>query len=299
MFGADFRHETLLYDDMEGFRRGTARFLEAALAEGARPLAVVSSEKVAALQEELGRDADRVEFADMERIGRNPARIIPVWREFAARHAGMPLRGIGEPVWAERTAAELDEACRHEHLINFAFGSVRDFWLLCPYNRATLAASVVHSADASHVRSAGDVDYLDVAFGGALPAPPAQATAFTLLASKLHRLRSEAEEFAEAAGIAPARVPDFVLAVDEVATNSVVYGGGSGVAIMWSDSSAVFCEVRDRGRFTDPLAGQQTPHPERVGGRGLWIANQLCDLVQLRSGPQSTRVRLSINRPAA
>jgi anti-sigma regulatory factor (Ser/Thr protein kinase) len=171
--------------------------------------------------------------------------------------------------------------------------------LLCPYDRGTLKASVVEQADATHVCVADDLDYLDIAFGGELPAPPAQAVAFTLIASNLRRLRDEAEKFADNEGIASARIPGFVLAVDEVATNSVRYGGGSGVAIMWSDASAVFCEVRDRGQFTDPLAGRQTPHPERAGGRGLWIANQLCDLVQLRSGSNSTHVRLSINRPAA
>jgi anti-sigma regulatory factor (Ser/Thr protein kinase) len=299
MFGTEFRHETLFYDDMDGFRRGTVSFLEQALVDGAHPLAVVSGAKVAALQQELGRDAERVAFVDMDLVGRNPARIIPLWREFAARRTGTPLRGIGEPVWAERSPAAVEEARRHEHLLNFAFGAAHDFWLLCPYNRETLDASVVEGADASHVCASDDVDYVDVAFGGELPAPPAQATACTLIASSLHRLRGEAETFATDAGLAAARVADFVLAVDEVATNSVRYGGGSGVAIMWSDDSAVYCELRDRGRFTDPLAGRQTPHPERASGRGLWIANQLCDLVQLRSGSHSTRVRLSINRPAA
>ena len=199
---------------------------------------------------------------------------------------------------AERSAAALDEARRHEHLLNLAFASARDFWLLCPYDRATLDTSVVQAADSSHGRMTADVDYVDVAFGGVLSSPPATATAFTLIAEKLHRLREEVEKFAFAAGIAAARVPGFVLAVDEVATNSVRYGGGSGVAIVWSDADAVLCEVRDRGQVTDPLAGRRTPHRERAGGRGLWIANQLCDLVQLRSGPNSTRVRLSINRPA-
>jgi anti-sigma regulatory factor (Ser/Thr protein kinase) len=28
------------------------------------------------------------------------------------------------------------------------------------------------------------------------------------------------------------------------------------------------------------------------GGRGLWLANQLCDLVQIRSGENGTVVRL-------
>ena len=36
---------------------------------------------------------------------------------------------------------------------------------------------------------------------------------------------------------------------------------------------------------------------DRAGGRGLWIANQLCDLVQVRSGAAGTTVRLHARLP--
>jgi anti-sigma regulatory factor (Ser/Thr protein kinase) len=50
--------------------------------------------------------------------------------------------------------------------------------------------------------------------------------------------------------------------------------------------------VRDRGRIDDPLAGRGAPVHLRPGGRGLWLVNQLCDLVQLRSSPAGTAVRV-------
>src|SRR2546421_585138 len=82
------------------------------------------------------RRARVVEFADMAKVGRNPARIIPVWRQFVSERAagGGRIRGIGEPVWAGRGPSELAEAQRHEALLNLAFAGTPGMWLLCPYD---------------------------------------------------------------------------------------------------------------------------------------------------------------------
>jgi hypothetical protein len=50
--------------------------------------------------------------------------------------------------------------------------------------------------------------------------------------------------------------------------------------------------VRDRGRIDDPLVGRIRPGPEQHRGRGLWLVNQLCDLVQLRTSGNGTIVRM-------
>jgi hypothetical protein len=55
------------------------------------------------------------------------------------------------------------------------------------------------------------------------------------------------------------------------------------------------CEVRDSGRFDSPLAGRERPRGDQVGGWGLWLANQLCELVQVRSFPDGTVVRLHVS----
>ena len=56
------------------------------------------------------------------------------------------------------------------------------------------------------------------------------------------------------------------------------------------------CEIADRGTIDDPLVGRQAPDTEQLGGRGLWLAHQLCDLVELRSGPDGTVLRLHMAR---
>jgi hypothetical protein len=46
-----------------------------------------------------------------------------------------------------------------------------------------------------------------------------------------------------------------------------------------------------------PLAGRVRPGPRQRYGRGLWMANQLCDLVQLRSRRDGTVARVHMRCP--
>src|SRR3954453_21121119 len=121
--GVRFRHEALFYEDVDGFVAATAAFLREGAATADPTLVVVSSQKIDRLRRELGPDAARIRFADMADVGHNPARIIPAWTEFVAAHTapGVTLRGIGEPIFPERSADELVECQQHEALLNLAF----------------------------------------------------------------------------------------------------------------------------------------------------------------------------------
>ena len=65
------------------------------------------------------------------------------------------------------------------------------------------------------------------------------------------------------------------------------------VVRIWQDDDALMCEIRDVPRVQDPLVGRTLPAWDDEGGRGLWMANHLCDLVQVRSGRSGTTVRIS------
>ena len=78
----------------------------------------------------------------------------------------------------------------------------------------------------------------------------------------------------------------------EVCTNSIRFGGGRGKLAVWIAKGALICDVTDRGRIDDLLVGRVLPPLDGLGGRGVWLANQLCDLAQLRSGDDFTQVRL-------
>jgi anti-sigma regulatory factor (Ser/Thr protein kinase) len=306
--GSDaFRHEALLYSGAGGFIEGTLPFLRDGASAGDAMLVVVDKAKIERLRDELGADADAVTFADMAAVGSNPARIIPAWRAFVDAHPDRRLRGIGEPIWAQRSAAELVECQRHEALLNLAFADAAGFTLMCPYDVDALSPAVIEEAQRSHpvLVSAGvgrasasyiDVEAVAAPFAEPFPDPPHDAHALAFDAYTLGAVRQLVAARAAAAGLREPRAGDLILAVDEVATNSVVHGGGQGVLRTWCEPDAMICEVSDGGAIVEPLAGREQPAGGTLGGHGLWLCNQLCDLVQIRSFADGGVVRLHMRR---
>ena len=303
-----FRHEALFYSGMPGFLEGTIPFIREGLDAQGAILLVIGAAKIDALRCELGPDARRVTFADMGDVGHNPARIIPAWQDFVDAKAvgGRRLWGIGEPIWAERSADELVESQRHESLVNLAFADGAPWRLLCPYDTSSLEADVLDEAYRSHpyvwesgfnVPSATyrTLDSVAAPFDEPLPDPPAHTEEIAFTGRQLPALRRFVAARAPALGLDPDDTEAFVLAVNEVATNSLRYGGGCGRLILWKGETDVVCEVQDRGYIDEPMAGRERPVAEQEGGFGLWIANQVCDLVQMRTFPGGSVVRLHMS----
>jgi anti-sigma regulatory factor (Ser/Thr protein kinase) len=114
----------------------------------------------------------------------------------------------------------------------------------------------------------------------------------------LSQVRSLAEAQAREAGLPDDRVVDFVLAVSEVAANTIRHARSPGTMRIWFDGEAITCEIRDDGIITDPLAGTRKPPPDAAGGHGLWLVHQVCDLVELHSDENGTIIRLHMDIPA-
>jgi anti-sigma regulatory factor (Ser/Thr protein kinase) len=115
--------------------------------------------------------------------------------------------------------------------------------------------------------------------------------------TNLSEVRALAEQHARMAGLPESRVADFVIAVGEVAGNTVRHARSPGSMEIWRDGDEIVCEIRDAGVITDPLAGRQPPSPEAGGGHGLWIVHQVCDHVELRSDENGTVIRLHMSLP--
>ena len=111
----------------------------------------------------------------------------------------------------------------------------------------------------------------------------------------LASLREFIARRASADGLAGQRLGDLVLAVDELATNSLRYARGEGTLRAWRENGSLLIEVADEGHIADPLAGRDCPDADEVGGRGLYLVNQLCDLVQLRSSPEGSVIRVHMH----
>lgn len=108
----------------------------------------------------------------------------------------------------------------------------------------------------------------------------------------LHDVRALVAAAATAGGMSPSRANDLVVAASELAANSILYGGGRGLASVWGEEGAIYVEVADAGTITDPTVGHVRPGPTSEHGRGLYIANQLSDEVSIDSSATGTRIRL-------
>jgi len=304
-----FRHEALFYAGEDDFLAGTVPFIVEGVTRDEPVLVVVSAPKIEALRRALNGAADRVQFADMAEVGRNPARIIPAWRDFVDENGGgtRRLRGIGEPISAERDEAELAECHRHESLLNLAFADSGDWSLLCPYDTASLPRDVVDEAQRTHpfVFDGGahrpspvarDVAAISAPFDDPLPDPPADIPGFVFDGGGLAALRLLVRQAGAEARLAASRITDLVLAANEIASNSIRHGDGAGIFKVWIDDRAVVCDIRDGGQIHEPLIGRRRPAASQIGGRGLWLVNQLCELVQIRSSTAGTIVRLHVER---
>jgi anti-sigma regulatory factor (Ser/Thr protein kinase) len=127
---------------------------------------------------------------------------------------------------------------------------------------------------------------------GTLPAPRAQVRELTFTGEELWMLRRFLSLWAKEEMLGAQPIEELVLAVNELATNSIRYGGGRGTLLLWREEDTLLCEVRDEGYIDDPLIGRDRPTPDEHSGRGLWLANQLCDLVEIRSSEEGTVVRV-------
>jgi anti-sigma regulatory factor (Ser/Thr protein kinase) len=295
---------------VEEFAVGVASFVRDALAAGEAVMVAVVEPRAGALRAELGADADHVRFLDMGSVGRNPARIIPAWQAWSdeQRSAGRSFRGVGEPVWAGRSAAEIVECRQHEALLNVAFDSGPGWWLLCPYDTASLDAGVVEQVWDTHPRLVDGVRQWPELPSAALladPLPdPAGPVCFetAYVFDDLRRVRDAVAHAAGAAGMSRPRSADLVLAVNELVGNTMVHGGGEGTLRVWLEGRVLVAEVRDRGRVKDPLIGLRKPTGSVHGGAGMWMVNQLCDLVQIRSSREcgtTVRIRMALDSAQA
>ncbi|WEH13383.1 sensor histidine kinase [Streptomyces sp. VNUA24] len=302
--GERFVHPALFYRGTEQYTAGTVPFLAEGLAAGEAVAVAVPGPHLERIRAGLGAGAAEVEFLDMTRVGRNPGRIIPgVLRAFADAHPTRRVRIVGEPIWAGRSAVEYPACVQHEALINAAFQG-REVTILCPYDADALKPEVLADARATHpvvidtgverASDAYDPDRVVARYNQPLARPPGAAS-LSFDADALPEARSFAVREAGRLGLAEDRRQDLMLAVAELTTNSVVHGGGTGTLRIWADGHRIVCEVHDRGRLTDPLAGRRPPARDQVGGRGLMLVHYVTDLVRLHTAPDGTTVRFYLD----
>jgi anti-sigma regulatory factor (Ser/Thr protein kinase) len=297
-----FNHEVTFYAGADDHARSVLPFIQEGIDLHEPVMVALLPERIDVLRTALGASASQVDFVNMAEIGANPACIIPEWRRFLRDNGALgPVRGVGEPAWPGRRDVEFAETDLHESLLNLAFDEGPVWRLLCPYDYTALSPEILEEALRNHPvvhdGLGGLLAYAEsgnarLAFATGLPGAPPAALHIDFDAADLTLLRGIVRRWVEASGLGVDAGDDLVLAAHEVATNSVLHGGGHGAMLVWEGADSLVVEVRDDGCIGDPLVGRGFPDLLPQNGRGIWMANRLCDLVQVRSGPDGTQVRL-------
>jgi anti-sigma regulatory factor (Ser/Thr protein kinase) len=297
------RHAALLYASAGEFAAGVAGFVQAAAQAGDPVLVACVATSLDVLRRRLDGHGGLVTWADMRSIGLNPARLIDSIHLFAGQHRGRAIWCVQEPAWPARTPEELREVIRHEALVNLALADV-PLSLLCPYD-VRLGTGLIASVQRTHpeLTQAGRRWPSSTYAVGTVPeecdlplsTPPAAAQT-RRYRDDLAGVRDFAASRAQRAGLPPRRVGDLVIAVGELATNTLTHTSGPGTVTVWVAGSEIVCQVDDSGHITDLLAGRLSRDPVGAGGgRGLWVVQQVCDLVQIRTSPAGTAIRLHMH----
>jgi anti-sigma regulatory factor (Ser/Thr protein kinase) len=148
-------------------------------------------------------------------------------------------------------------------------------------------SSVTTDRDDGPVRHASDgVTFVD----GPLPPAPREATSYAF-SDELKPVRARTRAWAAEHGLPDRLRDDLILAVDELAANSVRHGGGRGELHLWLDGRSVTAQVADGGWIRDRSVGRSLPPIDQVDGRGLFIVGALAGRFEVCTGPGGTVVR--------
>ncbi|MBN9100582.1 MULTISPECIES: ATP-binding protein [unclassified Pseudonocardia] len=293
------QHEAVLHSGPAELARLLAPRIRATAAARHVVVAVLDGETEAAVRAELGTVADDVEFRDPAEVHAVPAFTVAV--RFArtsrrAEQAGGRALVIAQHL-PDLTVADPRHWARLDIALNVAIAGL-PVTVLCagPAEAATAHPSITTAAGTSVSGTFRPPAEAVIDHPPPPPpdlGPPAAEMAFG--AAELARLRHRVSDVAGRAGLASERVADLVLAVNELASNSVEHGPGTGRFRLWTGDHPV-AEISDGGGPMDaPFPGLTLPPPEGVRGRGLWLASELCDVLQVWSDTDGTVVRVTIS----
>src|SRR5271170_276348 len=308
-----FRHWACVYDGDQQFLQTAVPFLAEGLAVGEPVLAVTTPAHLELISAALGARGGDVDYAESAFFGRRPPQRVAAfyryWATYAAAREGTGadsrVRILAEPVWAGRSSREIAAWTRMESALNVVLAPT-SISMTCPYDTRTLGPDIVSGALRTHpaqimgpcVRPSADftdpAEFVRSCDTGPLPDPPAEAAAFSF-DGDLRGLRRFIAGRAAAYGVAGDRADILVLAVSEVGAYLKNQGPGTAAVRTWEQPGAVVCDFREPGiSIGDPFLGLRPARLEPGDGDGLWLANQICDWMEIRSGADGCRIQLQV-----
>jgi anti-sigma regulatory factor (Ser/Thr protein kinase) len=303
-------HDALLYDSPAELAAVAAPFLLEGLAAGDAAVIATSAATADLLREAVGSDSGVhvLERGDVYRA-RTPAAITTFRRLAEQREAAGArcVRVVGEIDFGP-SPRDWQEWQRYEAVVNEALAGW-PLWGLCVFDTQRLPDPLLDSALRTHPNLATaqgresnpmftePADYLRAL---PVPAEPLEGTPPRLQATGVADFIGLRHAVAAELATTPAAddlVQDFLLAVDEMTSNALRHGGRPVDLRLWVGADRIVCTIGDSGAgWDDPFAGYGPAHGEDLsrGGMGLWLARQLCDHVDITSGPDGALVRLTL-----
>jgi anti-sigma regulatory factor (Ser/Thr protein kinase) len=304
-----FVHQALIYSSGEEFLSATIPFIQAGVANSEQVIVATDPAKLALLGDALGDAAEQVRFKDHATWYDAPARRLSEFYYLCReqQQAGVgPMRVVGEPVWSGRSSAQIREWKRYESLANVVYASF-PVLALCPYDARALPSSILADVCRTHPelvngsRSEPSAQFVDTPTflrdldEEELPQPQAPVSAQLAFHGDLAGLRRFIVKEARSAGLGREKSVELEWVANEIATNVLRHGFGRATVRTWRGVTEFICEISDSGRgIEDPLAGHLPPAPDQEFGSGLWLAHQLCNVVDVRSSTSGVMVRLHV-----
>lgn len=306
---AAFEHAVCIYDDDSQLLQTAVPFLADGLALGEPVLAVTTPANLELLGGALGERSTDVDCAESAFFGRRPARRVAAfyryWKNGKGSGPSGRVRILAEPVWAGRSAREVTAWTRMEAALNVTLAST-SISMICPYDTRATDDGIITDALRTHpvqvagTRRSPSPQYADpAAFARScdttpLAQPPDGADSFAF-DGDLRGLRRFVVGSAAAHGVAGDRRDMLVLAVSEVGGYLKGRWQASATVRAWEQPGAIVCDFRQPGAgISDPFLGLRPAELAPGEGDGLWLANQICDWMDIRSDAAGLTIRLQI-----
>lgn len=303
-------HRALVYTDEAELVAQVCNFLQEGADNGERLGVALGPEKLASVRSRLGRRAELVEFADGGSVPRRQGHALRALVEYLSTPgpAQRRTRIVTEQGLAQRSPAEVRDYLRVEAAATEVY---RTFGVsvLCPYDASCLPEDVVMDCLRAHpeLLQGGQVvasPYFEgplkfIVSHSAVVNPPVWAPSFGCDSSEsLSVARIFLKDQAQAAGLGEDTTTDLVLAATEMLSNAIVHGRAPRRVWVYREGANLVCHVHDCGPgLAEPLAAYLPPAPEAAGGRGLWMARQMCDALEVASDETGTHVRFVLATP--
>jgi anti-sigma regulatory factor (Ser/Thr protein kinase) len=300
--GPGLRHEAVVIDGDETFVARVAPFFRAGLAEGPT-VAVLNRHHWELLREELGPDAEQVDYTDCDDFYTRPIDAIASYDATLRRltAAGSTSVRVAGEIPLGPTRSGWDDWMSYEAILNRAFAD-RPAHVLCVYDSNTAPETVLDAVWRTHPHVVADGDRAGSHYHephevvAALAPVPARELPLRSLSPTRDATAFREELSAELAGASAPEsgVVNMLVAANEVFDNALRHGGGPTALRAGLIDGWFVCEIVDRGPgLDDPLAGYVPPTPGQPGRReGLWIARQLVSRLELIPADPGLTARL-------